>query len=112
MDSCLHSHAVTTLNAAPSAVYRLSRAAEDLVIENWGGIHTVYQRASGETHAFNEVTMALVDCLRPGPASFAEILQCVAADFGVRAEELVAADFDQMVLRLEELGLIERTVAP
>ena len=103
---------MTTLNATPSVVYRLSRAAEDLVIENWGGIHTVYQRASGETHAFNEVTMALVDCLRPAPAAFADILQCVAADFGVRAEELVAAEFEQMVLRLEELGLIERTVAP
>ena len=112
MDSCLHSHAVTTLNAALPDVYRLSRAAEDLVIENWGGIHTVYQRASGETHAFNEVTMALIDCLRQGPRHFAGILQCVAAEFGLRAEELVAADFEQMVLRLEELGLIERMVAP
>ena len=57
---------MTTHNATPAVVFRLSRAAEDLVIENWGGIHTVYQRASGETHAFNEVTMALVECLRQG----------------------------------------------
>jgi len=103
---------VTTHNATPAVVFRLSLAAEDLVIENWGGIHTVYQRASGETHAFNEVTMALVDCLRQGPASFDHILRCVAADFGVREEELVAGEFMPVALRLEDLGLIERTAAP
>ncbi len=91
--------------------FRLSRAAEDLVIEDWGGIQTVFQRASGETHAFNEGTVALIECLRQGPASFDHILRSVAAICEFREVELVADEIARVVLRLEELGLIERILA-
>lgn len=100
---------MATNHIANPIVFRLTPAALDLVVATWGDVDIVYQRRSGETHAFNEVTTHLLECLSEGPATLSDLLCRVALHFDVEPEELTQDAFLRVTSRLEELGLIEAT---
>jgi PqqD family protein of HPr-rel-A system len=79
-----------------------------LLVEDWVDSYAVYQRASGETHVFNDVTMTLLSCIRHNPASVELLVARVAEELEIPRENAVPSDFLDVVARLEELGLIER----
>lgn len=89
-------------------IYQLTPAAAELAIVDWDGIHAVYQRPSGETHAFNDVTVAILRCLREGSGTLSAIVKRVATALGAEGDEVLDENFIGVVARLEELGLIER----
>ena len=88
-----------------------SAAPQDLVWLVWGETNAVYHRPSGKTHFVNAATrLLLIEILR-------EPLDVTAAS---RALADVVTDFDnqpllvdhvrEMLLRLDQLGLIERAL--
>jgi len=93
------------------SIYRLTAASDALVIVDWDGVNAVYQRVSGETHVFNDVTVSFLYCLRAGSGTVGTIVNRLAAAFGAAEEEVHVENFVDAVVRLEELGLIERVDA-
>ncbi len=90
-------------------VYRATLASASLLVEEWEHTYSVYQRASGETHVFNDVTAAFLDCVCEAPGSLESVVARVALALGIAGDAVDTDDFRDVVARLEELGLIERT---
>jgi PqqD family protein of HPr-rel-A system len=97
---------------ATTSIYRLTSSGWDLVQESWGDLHGVYQRTSGETHVFNETTVAALKSLQDGAVSLNEMVRLVAHTMGVNQEDLASEDFRAVAARLDELGLVERLDRP
>jgi len=97
------------LNVAPKnqrPVYSL--ATDSLCWNEWDGIYLVYQRASAETHVFNETTFLILKCLEQGASAIQEIKQWTEAALGLEQHVLDSEEFSFAAQRLEELGIIER----
>ena len=73
----------------------------------WGDIYLIYQRASGETHAFNETTAEILRCLATGVLDLRELIERVAAGFETDPEVLSERDFATVTERLVHLGMVE-----
>lgn len=81
-----------------------------MVVADWGDLVTAYHRPSGETHAFNQITAAFLRTLQDyGPERLDVVVKRVALIVGVDEGHVAAEDFLEIVSRLDELGLIERT---
>ena len=87
-------------------IYSLTPAGGDLVTEDWGSLHAIYQRASGETHVFNEAAAAFLCCISESPGTLDDIVWRVATALGGSEADASAEDFLAVAERLEELGLI------
>lgn len=85
----------------------LAPPAFDLAWEDWGDIHTVYQRSSAETHVLNDTTVYILRVLEAGSATLGEIIEDITEAMGVKDSEFAARDLAWAAKRLEELGLIE-----
>ncbi|MQM32245.1 MAG: hypothetical protein CRU78_17760 [Candidatus Accumulibacter phosphatis] len=82
-------------------------AGGSLAWQAWDDVYVVYQRASAETHVFNETTRSILMCLENGALPASELKDQTEAALGVGPGELAADDFALATRRLEELGLVE-----
>jgi len=68
----------------------------------------IYHGPSGKTHFVNASTAFLLEHGLDPPATVESAAQAVAEARGVAADDELRADVSDTLLRLEELGLIER----
>lgn len=84
----------------------------DAVWRHWEGVFVIYQRASGETHAFNKTTAEILRCLQDGSLSLRDLMERVAMGFGTDPTEFSPLEFKRLLDRLEHLGMAERVDFP
>jgi PqqD family protein of HPr-rel-A system len=75
---------------------------------DWGDLSVLYHCPSGKTHFINASTAFLLEQGLDQPATVESAAQAVAEVRGVAADDELRADISDTLLRLEELGLIER----
>lgn len=90
----------------------LTPAGRDTVWRHWDDIYVIYQRASGETHAFNETTAEILRCLAGGAMDLRGLIERVAAVFETDPDGFSEPDFQAVTERLVHLGLVERRNRP
>lgn len=76
---------------------------ESLDWASWGGEHVLYHRPSGKTHLLNAASVRLLTVILLAPRSLSEI-ETELAGGGIAQD---GAEVLGMLLRLEELGLVE-----
>ncbi len=86
---------------------KIALSTEELSWQDWGDCHIAFQLSSGETHIFNETTVNVLRCLGKSAASMAELLNSTGESLGVDPGEISPDDLEFVVIRLNELGLIE-----
>ena len=89
-------------------VFVLAEAARSLLWQAWDEVYIIYQASSAETHVFNETTALILRSLEQGPLLAERARNRVEAALGLEPGELVEEDFAFALVRLEELGLIDR----
>jgi PqqD family protein of HPr-rel-A system len=72
----------------------------------------VFDERSGDTHLLEPVAATALRALRGSPATTEELLQRVCAELGLALEPELRRSFEQLVRRLDELGLIESVHDP
>lgn len=85
-----------------------------LLIREWEDGYTVFQPDSGKTHFLNSMAMRVLEKLNSVPGdnlSEAAIVVDLVNQFDSPASPEFRAAFDITVSRLDELGLIERSVS-
>jgi len=78
----------------------------DILWAEWDGDFIAFHRPSGKTHLLNAASQALLSRILVAPKTTHDILRELASgDSGAHEASLVAA-IDDLLARLEELGLI------
>lgn len=85
----------------------LTAAGRNLVFQEFEDVWLAYQRDSGETHVFNEITMAILHELHAGTVSAQELPARVAVQLALAPSELAEIDFLPAIERLEHLGILD-----
>ncbi len=98
--------ASTTPTSEPE--WRRPDAAQCIWAEWQADVSVIYHRPSGKTHFINPSTAFLLERLLEGPATVGSAAQALAAAQERRADDALRDDVAGILLRLEELGLIER----
>ncbi|GMU68273.1 MAG: hypothetical protein AMXMBFR37_06060 [Steroidobacteraceae bacterium] len=75
---------------------------------DWDDLAVLYHRPSGKTHFINASTAFLLEHLVDTPVGIEAATQALAAAQGAVADEALREEVAATLLRLEELGLIER----
>jgi PqqD family protein of HPr-rel-A system len=75
---------------------------------DWDASSVIYHRPSGKTHFINAATAFLLEQGLEQPATVEAAARAVAEARGVVVDDELRADVGDTLLRLEELGLIER----
>jgi len=75
---------------------------------DWDELSVIYHRPSGKTHFINATTAFLLEQGLDQPATVESAARAVAQARDVPVDDELLADIDDTLLRLEELGLIER----
>lgn len=86
----------------------VAASAADLRWCSWEGACAVYHRPSGKTHFVNDATRHLLEALLATPLPAAEVAGRLAREQGVDETEEFRAHVWGLLVRLEELALIER----
>ena len=83
----------------------------DCIWAEWAGDFAVHHRPSGKTHFVNDATALLLRQIlaepHDAPAAAKQLADAQGADSGPEFEQYVAG----LLLRLEELGLVDRCTA-
>ena len=79
---------------------------DTLVWACWDGDYVAYQRPSGKTHFLNESSYVLITDLLTAPTGALAVAQAFSNGNEVDADML--ADMRDLLLHLEELGLVYR----
>jgi PqqD family protein of HPr-rel-A system len=87
--------------------FALTPAGRSLLWQSWGDDHLIYQPSSTETHVFNETTACALRRLTAGAATLDEVAEWSADAMGIERNLISAKDFEFVMARLEELGLID-----
>jgi PqqD family protein of HPr-rel-A system len=82
--------------------------AADLRWCSWDGACAVYHRPSGKTHFVNDATRRLLEDVLAMPLPAADVAGKLAREQGVEDTEEFRAHVWGLLVRLEELALIER----
>lgn len=90
-----------------SPLFGLTKAGRELIWRRWNDTYIVYQRTSGETHAFNETTAEILRCLQGGPSTLKDLVARIAASLDIDPTDLSSTDFQRLLNRLEHLGMAE-----
>lgn len=77
----------------------------------WGGDFAVFHRSSGLTHFVNASTALLLKEILVEPQSAGSASRTLAARQGVAADDEFSRQVHGLLLRLAELGLVERVPA-
>ena len=85
-----------------------STASDESLWVEWSGDHVVYHRPSGKTHVLNAATAALLTRVLVEPKTVEAAARELAAITGVTAPEDFTRHITDTLLRLEQLGLVER----
>jgi PqqD family protein of HPr-rel-A system len=75
---------------------------------DWDELSVIYHRPSGKTHFINATTAFLLEQGLDEPVTVESAAQAVAQARGSVVDEELRDDVGDTLLRLEELGLIER----
>lgn len=75
---------------------------------DWDDLSVLYHRPSGKTHFINASTAFLLECLAEAPAGVESAAMALAAAQSRVADDELRSEVSDTLLRLEELGLIER----
>ncbi|MEI7867197.1 MAG: HPr-rel-A system PqqD family peptide chaperone [Candidatus Methylumidiphilus sp.] len=87
--------------------FHVTKAARELVWQDWDDVYIIFQTSSTETHVFNETTATVLGLLQANPTNLDELRVHTAEFLGVAINELVQDDLMFVTRRLEELGLVE-----
>jgi PqqD family protein of HPr-rel-A system len=74
----------------------------------WGGDYVVFNPSSGQTHLLDVVTGRIVTELTDGSRDLLEIRSRIAKFLEVPDDDRLASTVANILIRLEEVGLIER----
>jgi PqqD family protein of HPr-rel-A system len=74
----------------------------------WGGDHVVFNPLSGQTHLLDVVTGWILTDLTGGSRDLLEIRSGIARFLEVPDDERLASTIADILVRLEDAGLIER----
>jgi PqqD family protein of HPr-rel-A system len=83
--------------------------AADLRWCSWDGACAVYHRPSGKTHFVNDATRRLLEDVLATPLTATDVPGRLAREQGVEETEEFRTHVWGLLVRLEELALIERT---
>jgi PqqD family protein of HPr-rel-A system len=86
----------------------VAASAADLRWCSWDGACAVYHRPSGKTHFVNDATRRLLEDVLALPLPTADVAGQLARAQGVAETEEFRAHVWGLLVRLEELALIER----
>jgi len=75
----------------------------------WEGDCAVYHRPSGKTHFVNAATRILIGRILSAPCDAAAAADALAHIQGVEPDDAFRTHVWGLLVRLEELGLVERT---
>jgi PqqD family protein of HPr-rel-A system len=73
----------------------------------WDGECVVFDSRSGETHLLNPLAVEVLQTLEQGPADGSHLTRLIASTFALEAEPDLARAVDEVLTRLDELGLTE-----
>jgi PqqD family protein of HPr-rel-A system len=82
--------------------------AEPLRWRCWGGDYVVFNPLSGQTHLLDVVTGRILTELTKGSRDLLEIRSGIAGFLEVPDDERLASEIADVLLRLENAGLIEQ----
>lgn len=91
---------------------KMWRVPQDWRLEwrQWGGLHVVYNPASGDTHLLNAIPACVLRSLETKAASIEELkalVKALASNLhGQPPDEALSSDIEALVTELDELGLI------
>jgi PqqD family protein of HPr-rel-A system len=74
----------------------------------WGGDYVVFNPSSGQTHLLDVVTGRILTELTAGSRNLLEMRSDVARFLEVADDERLGSTITDILIRLEEAGLIER----
>nr|PZN76254.1 MAG: hypothetical protein DIU56_14660 [Pseudomonadota bacterium] len=80
----------------------------DLRWSAWNGNYVLYHRPSGKTHFLNDSSWILLNEVLREPRSLTEIAASLAGMRGVPPEDELRSYVAELMMRLEEIGLVER----
>ncbi len=83
----------------------------DLDWAQWGGDFAIFHRSSGLTHFVNASTALLLKEILVEPRGAESASRALAARQGVAADEPFSSQVRGLLLRLAELGLVDRVTA-
>lgn len=72
----------------------------------WGGLHVVFNPASGDTHLLNAVAAFVLRSLETRASTTEELRALVSAWRGGPPDDSLSRDVEALVSELDELGLI------
>lgn len=92
----------------------LWRAAreQDLNVLSWGDFSAIHHRSSGKTHFVNRSSLVLLTNVLVGSKSTRQAAQELAGAMGVQPSDEFEAQVLGLLVRLDELGLVQRLAAP
>ncbi len=73
----------------------------------WDDQHVLFHRPSGKTHFLNAAAVFLLEEVLGEPSTISAATETLATARNVTADNELRDDVTEMLLRLEELGLIE-----
>ena len=76
-------------------------------VRYWGGDYIVYNPLSGDTHVLDIVAGEALRAIIAGTTASSAICQRIASLLEVPSDKRVAAQVEAILVRLDELGLIE-----
>lgn len=89
-----------------SRQWRLNRACR-LHWRHWDEDYILFNAASGQTHVVNELGADVLRLLEKKSASAGELLEGLAASYGLAPDSELAAGVRRLLVDLDQLGLIE-----
>jgi len=72
----------------------------------WGGLHVVYNPASGDTHLLNALPAYVLRSLETKASSIEELEALVSSSHDRPPDEALSSDIEALISELDELGLI------
>ena len=83
------------------------RVPEDWRLEwrQWGGLHVVYNPASGDTHLLNAIPAYVLRSLETKARTIEE-LKALASNLNQTTDDALSSDIEALVTELDDLGLI------
>lgn len=99
------------LNQPHSSLDRTRWVSEagDILWAQWDEDFIAFHRPSGKTHLLNAASEALLTHILVEPKSTTEVVRELSGDEDGALDEGLVAEIDQLLMHLEEIGLVERS---